>query len=213
MKVQITVSESKGVTPLPPAIDHMVRYNNLNWSDVIDRVKGVYNSEKSASYLVVPSEDTVDCTVFIYEPMGNSLRAASVFPQGTMASTTKKGIHFINAHMALKHVGPFIFKNFINDVGATLHWKFKMNITLPLSVSSKAYESSSDFESDVSAVQEHLNKIKKITGSPAWSDWMRQTDANYSAHSVPLNKELIKTVALAQKNLDALYEHLVNASE
>jgi hypothetical protein len=78
------------------------------------------------------------------------------------------------------------------------------------------YDSSEDFESDVSKLHIALESALKILKSPEWKEWMRTSDSNYPSkqiHYSVASKEALAAVELADKKIDALYDALVEASE
>lgn len=75
-----------------------------------------------------------------------------------------------------------------------------------------SYNDSSDFESAASTVEVSLLNAKRTIFSPEWNEWMTETDANYAAQAVALNKQLQAKLIAAQKAYDELYNHLVDLS-
>jgi len=78
-----------------------------------------------------------------------------------------------------------------------------------------SYETSADFESDVSKLNQALLSAKRILNSPEWNEWMKSTDTNFNTPMIGAartNKELALKVAEAQKMLDNLYSMLSDLS-
>jgi hypothetical protein len=80
---------------------------------------------------------------------------------------------------------------------------------LGISQGSDQYDSSIDFESDVSDIAEHLRAIMLILGSSEWNDWMKQTDINYGSNARRINQQFTTEVQKSQVTFDQLYDHLV----
>lgn len=78
------------------------------------------------------------------------------------------------------------------------------------------YDTSVDFEDDISKLHTALETAMKILKSPEWKDWMRSSDSNYPSkqiHYSVASKEALAAIELADKKIDALYDALVEASE
>lgn len=78
------------------------------------------------------------------------------------------------------------------------------------SVLKEEYETSADFEADVSAVEQHFRAAFKIIKGSSWVQHMKDTDTNYEAHAVKMNKDFILKMEAAKKAFDDLYHHLVD---
>ena len=78
------------------------------------------------------------------------------------------------------------------------------------------YDSSENFEDDISKLHTALESAMKILKSAEWKDWMRSSDSNYPSkqiHYSVASKEALAAIELADKKIDALYDALVEASE
>lgn len=75
-------------------------------------------------------------------------------------------------------------------------------------------EGSSDFEDAVSTVHEHLKDARSILTAGAWTDWVEETDSNFSAsNAAKMSKSVVKQLSATIAAFDALYEHIVKVSE
>jgi hypothetical protein len=74
------------------------------------------------------------------------------------------------------------------------------------------YDSSIDFENAVSSVEKNVKDALKTVKSSQWKDWMRKSADNFGTASPTKSRELEASLTTAQKQLDKLYEELVNAS-
>lgn len=75
------------------------------------------------------------------------------------------------------------------------------------------YESSVDFEDDASKLYQALKVAREVLSSPAWKDWMKQTDYNYHPKESArrLSREIEIGVADAQKLFDRLYQVMIDS--
>lgn len=78
----------------------------------------------------------------------------------------------------------------------------------------KEYDSSIDFEDDVSKVEQHFKAIEKIMKSAEWKDWMQATDTNYpGADAVSRTRDILKAVADTRKKFDEFYNKIIDVAE
>lgn len=92
----------------------------------------------------------------------------------------------------------------------------KKNSTITSIDEGKEYETSIDFEDDVSKLEEILKSAMALINKPEWADWMEQTDTNFGTHqgsADDLNGKLYDAIEKAQEALDTLYNHMVSVSE
>jgi hypothetical protein len=74
------------------------------------------------------------------------------------------------------------------------------------------YEESADFDADYDELEAHLTAALKILKSPAWNEWMKATDHNYSTSAVEMSRRLEDKVTLAKEAATNFYSHMEQAS-
>ena len=87
-----------------------------------------------------------------------------------------------------------------------------MPATLTEGARPSKYEESADFDADYDEVEAHLAAALKILNSPAWKEWMKVTDENYSTSAVEMSRRLQDKIEQAKDAADAFYTHMEKAA-
>ena len=110
---------------------------------------------------------------------------------------------------------PVLFDNprsvckFLNSLNKS--W-YKENDLSESTKLTERYNESAEFEEDVSNISDFLKKSQKILESKNWKEWMQESNSNYGTDSVNRSKRVLDNLKKTIKELDDLYEELVDAS-
>ena len=89
----------------------------------------------------------------------------------------------------------------------------EMDSNLGISQGNGRYGDSSDFESDVSTIEQALQKVQFILESSEWEDWMQSTDDNHLGHQARnMSAKMYQRVQESRKLFDQLYNYLSDLS-
>jgi hypothetical protein len=80
-----------------------------------------------------------------------------------------------------------------------------------LKVGMKEYDSSASATEDMMTMLEMAEALHHALTSPAWVDWMKQTDSNFGLHVSPTSKACAEDAEELAKSLESLIEDLDKA--